>query len=86
MQSIRINFNQLLGPLFPYKKTKSGEIVCYLRFCLYPHSSIDFMDEFSIFQLYVINRMAIEHNTTWIWFFGTYTYQLGTKDLKYLLK
>lgn len=27
------------------------------------------MDEFSIFQLYVINRLAIEQNTTWVWFF-----------------
>lgn len=58
-----------LSPVYPYKKTKTNEIVVYLRFCLYPHNSIEFMDELSIYQLYVINKLAIDHNTTWIWFF-----------------
>ena len=63
-----------LGPVFPYKRTKKNQIVCYLRFCLYPHNSVEFMDEFSIYQLYVITRLAIQNNTTWIWFFGEFVF------------
>lgn len=71
-----------MAPVFPFKKTKKNEIVVYLRFCLYPHTSIDFMDEFSLLQLYLINELAMKHNTTWIFFFDFSNATKNNVDIK----
>ena len=49
---------------------------------MYPHQQIEFMDEFSIYQLYVINRLAIEQNTTWCWFFDFSNATKSNIDIK----